>query len=97
MNYENDVAATRHQTPPRRGGTQRNTEGYEIRTPHPRGMALTDWAKAWKILENESDERASREWICDNDQWEIWRYRKSEESSNSEQHDARFNDRRAKK
>ena len=37
---------------PREGeDTQRNTEEYTIRTPHPRGMAITDWAKAWKILE----------------------------------------------
>ena len=60
--------------------TKRNAEEQEIRTPHPRGHAITDWAKAWKILENESEEKKQREWICDNDQWAIWRYRINDKS-----------------
>jgi len=62
--------------PREEGDAHRNTEGYVIRTPHPRGMVITDWAKAWEITEQEPREKASRVWICDNDQWAIWRYRK---------------------
>ena len=63
--------------------TQRNAEGYEIRTPHPRGMAITDWARGWKIIE-EPKEKTSREWICDHEQWAIWRYRNNDKGSNDE-------------
>ena len=62
--------------------TRRNTEGCEVRTPHPRGMAITDWTKAWEIIEEEPEEKTCREWICDNREWAIWRYRKDDKSSN---------------
>ena len=82
--------------PPEEDDTQRNTEGYEIRTPRPRGMAITDWAKAWKILEAEPEEKACREWICGSDQWAIWRYRKNDRNSNGELENARPNERSTK-
>ena len=59
---------------------QRNKEGYAIRTPHPRGMEITDWAEAWAILEEGGNEKARIDWICDNDQWAIWRYRNDDNS-----------------
>ena len=35
------------------GDTQNNTDGYTVRTPHPRGKAITDWAKAWAVMEDD--------------------------------------------
>ena len=46
------------------------------------GGATAEWAEAWQILDDETNEKANRVWICDNDQWEVWRYRKETKREN---------------
>ena len=58
------------EAPPTIVGNLANKQGNERET-------AADWAKRWEYQQGEPSEAEKRIWICENESFAVWRYRKN--------------------
>ena len=69
---------------------QQQEQGKENTSKHPPAgnttparPVITDWKTAWKQMDNGAPNNTHRYQICDNEHWEIWRYRSNDSTNNA--------------